>query len=217
MRIDAVGWDDPQEEPPLPPGKKKRGRKPTKPKKGKKWKIANLINLLPLQQVNVVIYGKAYTLQIVTRDLWIKDVLTQKIRIVVIKTKKDPIILISTDLSLSPEQIIQIYARRFTLELGIRDLKQHFGFTDYQSTSFLAMTRFVGLSLVSFCLWRLTLLTDMNSSWLQVQEQTSLLSFTKISRALRRFVMQKVFQNFASSANFQNSTATPEEIIHLMT
>ncbi|MEW5768236.1 MAG: transposase [bacterium] len=217
MRIDAVGWDDPQPEPPVASEKKKRGRKPTEPRKGKKWKIAQLLNLFPLQEITVVIYGKTHTLQIVTRDLWIKDVLSQKVRVVVIKTQKDPIILLSTDLTLSPVQIIQIYALRFTLELGIRDLKQHFGFTDYQSTSFQAMTRFIGLSLVSFCLWRLTILTDMNSDWLQVQEQNSLLSFTKTSRALRRFVMQKVFRNFASSANFQNSTATPEEIIHLMT
>jgi len=217
MRTDAVGWDDPQTEPPLPPGKKKRGRKPTKPKKGKKWKIAQLLNLFPLQEVTVTIYGKPQTLHIVTRDLWIKDVTTQKVRVVVIKTKKDHIILLSTDLTLSAVQIIHIYSLRFSLELGIRDLKQHFGFTDYQCTSFLAMTRFIGLSLVSFCLWRLTLLTDMNSQWLQLQEKTSSLSFTKVSRALRRFVMQKVFQNSASSADFQKSTATPEEIIRLIT
>lgn len=217
MRWDAVGWDDPQPEPTSPCGKKKRGRKPTKPKQGKKWKIAQLLNLLPLQQVKVSIYGRLQTLDIVTRDLWIKDVTCQKVRVVVIKTKKEPIILLSTDLSLSASQIIHIYSLRFSLELGIRDLKQHFGFTDYQCTSFLAMTRFVALSLVSFCLWRLTLLTDMNSQWLQPQEKNSSLSFTRVSRSLRRFVIQKVFQNSAPSADFQKSSSTPEEIIRLIT
>jgi hypothetical protein len=217
MRWDAVGWDDPQPEPPLPPGKKKRGRKPTKPKQGKKWKIAQLLNLFPLQEVTVTIYGKPQTLHIVTKDLWVKDVTTQKVRVVVIKAKKEPIILLSTDLTLSASQIIHIYSLRFSLELGIRDLKQHFGFTDYQCTSFSAMTRFVGLSLVSFCLWRLTLLTDMSAQWLQLQEKTSSLSFTRVSRALRRFVMQKVFQSSASSADLQKSSATPEEIIRLIT
>ena len=44
-------------------------------------------------------------------------------------------ILVSTDLSLTAAQIIEIYAARFSLEIAIRDLKQHFGFEDYQATT----------------------------------------------------------------------------------
>jgi len=105
---------------------------------------------------------------------------------------------------------------RFAAELGIRDAKQHFGFGDYQCTSFAAMTRFVGLSLISLCLWKLTLLTDMDAEWLQIQDKTSPLSFTRIRRATTRFVIQQIFRNSACGANFQNPEGVPEEIFRLV-
>jgi len=54
---------------------------------------------------------------------------------------KEPVILVSTDLSLTAAHIIDIYAARFSLEIAIRDLKQHFGFEDYQATTTTAMFR----------------------------------------------------------------------------
>jgi hypothetical protein len=215
MRKDAVGWDDAKPEPPLPPGKKKRGRPRTRPRKGKKWKLADLVKSFPTECVNVFIYGKLRTFHVVTRDIWIRDV-AQKVRVVVIQIIGDPIILLSTDLRLTARQIIILYAMRFAAELGIRDAKQHFGFGDYQCTSFGAMTRFVGLSLISFCLWRLTFLTDMDAEWLQTQDKTSPLSFTRIRRAATRFVIQQIFRNSACGANFQNSGNVPEEIFRLV-
>jgi len=215
MRKDAVGWDDPEPEPPLPPGRKKRGRPRTRPRKGKKWKLAHLVKSFPTESITVFIYGKLRTFHVVTRDVWVRDV-AQKMRVVVIQTIGEPIILLSTDLTLTARQIIILYAMRFAAELGIRDAKQHFGFGDYQCTSFAAMTRFVGLSLISFCLWRLTLLTDMDAEWLQIQDKTSPLSFTRVRRAATRFVIQQIFRNSACGANFQNSGDVPEEIFRLI-
>lgn len=216
MRKDAVGWDDPEPEPPRPDGKKKRGPKPTKPQKGKKWKIASLLKAFPRQSVSVETYGQRRTLQVVTRELWIKDVLLQKVRVVVVETLAEPLILLSTDLTLSAQQIIEIYAMRFPLELAIRDLKQHFGLGHYQCTGFLAMGRFVGLALVSFCLWRLVALSNLNAAWLQDHDQTSILSFTRVSRAVRRFVVQRIFQTSASEADFRDSGAVPQEVLRLI-
>ena len=215
MRKDAVGWDDAKPEPPLPPGKKKRGRPRTNPRKGEKWKLVDLVKSFPTECVSVFIYGKLRTFHVVTRDIWIRDV-PQKVRVVVIQLIGEPIILLSTDLRLTARQIIILYAMRFAAELGIRDAKQHFGFGDYQCTSFGAMTRFVGLSLISFCLWRLTLLTDMDAEWLQIQDKTSPLSFTRIRRAAMRFVIQQIFRNSACEANFHNSGNVPEEIFRLV-
>ena len=215
MRKDAVGWDDPEPEPPLPPGKKKRGRPRTKPRKGKEWKLADLLKSFPTECVTVFIYGKLRTFHVVTRDVWARDVI-QKVRVVVIQTIGEPIILLSTDLTLTARQIIILYSMRFAAELGIRDAKQHFGLGDYQCTSLVAMTRFVGLSLMSFCLWRLTFLTDMDAEWLQVQGKTSPLSFTRIRRATMRFAISQIFRNSACGANFQNSGDVPEEIFRLI-
>ena len=62
-------------------------------------------------------------------------------------------IFISTDLMLTPVQIIEIYARRFMGEIVIRDLKQHFGIGDYQCTGLTAVLRYAALwrSPVSVC------------------------------------------------------------------
>jgi len=215
MRKDAVGWDDPEPEAPLPPGKKKLGRPRTKPRKGKKWKLADLLKSFPTESITVFIYGKLRTYGVVTRDVWIRDV-AQKVRVVVIQTIGEPIILLSTDLTLTARQIIILYSMRFPAELGIRDAKQHFGLGDYQCTSFGAMTRFVGLSLISFCLWRLTLLMEMDEEWLKAQDKTSPLSFTRIRRATMRFLIGKIFRHSASGANFQKSGEIPEEIFRLV-
>ena len=150
-----------------------------------------------------------------TRDVWARDVI-HKVRVVVIQTTGKHIILLSTDLTLTARQIITLYSMRFAAELGIRDAKQHFGLGDYQCTSFGAMTRFVGLSLMSLCLWRLTLLTDMDTEWLKAQDKTSPLSFTRIRRATMRFVIRQIFRNSACSANFQKSGEVPEEIFRLV-
>ena len=125
------GWDDPE---PLLPGKKRRGRKSKKPPKGRKWKLSALLKHFPTETITVSIYGKIKKLKVVTRDLWITGVESRKVRIVVVKTKGQPVIFVSTDLMLTPVQIIEIYARRFMGETVIRDLKQHFGIGDYQCT-----------------------------------------------------------------------------------
>lgn len=216
MRKDAVGWDDPEPEVPLPPGTKRRGRKPTKPRKGKEWKLADLVKSFAPEYISVFVYGKWQTFRVVARDVWIRGVIVQKVRVVVIQTSGEPIILLSTDLTLTPKQIIFLYAVRFAAELGIRDAKQHFGFGDYQCTSLLAMTRFVGLSLVSFCLWRLALLKDMRAEWLSHFDRTSPLSFNRIRRAAIRFTIQRIFRNSASGANFQKSCDVPEEVFRMI-
>ena len=213
MRKDAVGWDDPEPSRLLPNGKKKRGRKP---KRGKEWRIASLIKNFPLKTVTVFMYGKVQTLHVVTRYLWIRGVESQKVKVVVIKTQREPIILLSTDLSLNAREIIHIYSLRFSLEIGIRDAKQHFGFTHYQCTSFLSITRSVALGLASFCLWRLTALKEMDADWLKGQNASSALSFHRISRAMRQMVIQRIFEKSASEADFQNSTAAPEEILRMV-
>lgn len=208
MRVDAVGWDDPE---PLPEGKKRRGPKPKKPRKGKKWKLANLLDAFPLETVSAAVYGKVREFKVVCRDVWIRGVELQKVRVVVVKAKYEPIILMTTDLNMNIAQIIDIYGRRFAAELAIRDLKQHFGLGDYQCTGHLAIFRYVGLTLIGFCLWRLTLLSD-ETDWVETQKKLAPLSFVRISRSLRRFVIQGVFCKFAQDKDLQDSQDIPKEL-----
>jgi hypothetical protein len=194
LRKDAVGWE-------VSVPKSQRGR----PRKyGKKWKLADLIKLPEVKDIKVNIYGKNQIVSAIYKDLILRGI-EKVVRIVVIEGINNPIILISTDLNLSMKNIIEIYSARFSIEIGIRDLKQHFGFGDYQFTTILSIFRFVQLCCVSFCIWRLSNLCAVNSDWLNDSENTTRtetrFSFSRIGRQLRRFVVKKIlFQNSAINA-----------------
>ncbi|MGH8069655.1 MAG: hypothetical protein ACRERE_31320 [Candidatus Entotheonellia bacterium] len=101
----------------------------------------------------------------VWREVGLQDV-TCKVRVVVIATPHEPILLVSTDLTLPAAVIIQLYAARFPLELSLRALKQYGGLGDDQCYTLWAIHRFVHLALTACCLWRLTLLQDQQAPWL---------------------------------------------------
>lgn len=144
--------------------------------------------------------------------MWLRDI-TQKVRVVVIEGIHEPIILISTDLTLSPEEIIEIYSSRFSIEIAMRDLKQHLGFGDYQCTTTLSIFRFVRLSCISFCLWRLMLLPENVSNWLSDTKSgvinESELSFARAKRDLKRFVIKHIL--FSNSASVAELGKVPKE------
>lgn len=188
LRKDAVGWDDPEPRLPGP-----RGRKP---RYGRKWTLASLLRAETPTRDRLTLYGTMTEVVFVGRDVWLRDV-AQKVRVVVLEGAKEPLILVSTDLALSALQSIEIYGARFSIELTIRDLKQYFGLGDYQSTTTLAILRFVHLACLAFCLWRLALIENLNAAWLQVTvARVSLpeapLSFQRVRRALRAWAARQV-------------------------
>jgi len=68
---------------------------------------------------------------------------------------KADVVVMSTDLSLTPREIAQLYAERFAIELTFRELKQHFGLGHYQVRSPKGMLRHVHLSAVACTLTQL--------------------------------------------------------------
>jgi hypothetical protein len=212
LRKDAVGWADPA---PVV-GKRPRGRPR---QKGQVWKLATLLQVEPSTELTVLIYGQEERVQVVWRDVWLRDV-THKVRVVVVVTKREPILLVSTDLSLPPAAIIELYAARFPMELSLRDLKQYLGLGDYQCQSLLAIHRFVHLALTACCLWRLTMLEDPQAPWLTAATATSAgeltpLSFQRLHRALRRLVLQRIFAASAPGADSQKPEVSYEQIFRI--
>jgi hypothetical protein len=106
LRHDAVGWDDP-----VYGG---RGRPPVR---GKKWKLRALWQQLPHEAITATIYGKTVALAVVVREVWLRDV-KQNVRVVVVGTTSRPILLGSSVLHLTAQEIIEIYAPRFALEIS---------------------------------------------------------------------------------------------------
>jgi hypothetical protein len=212
LRKDAVGWDDPD---PVV-GKRPRGRSR---KKGQTWKLATLLRTEPVTTLTVTSYGEEETVQGVWREVWLRDVAC-KVRVVVIATQGEPLLLVSTDITLPPAVIIQLYAARFPLELSLRDLKQYGGLGDYQCYTLLAIHRFVHLALTAFCLWRLTMLQEQQAPWFTAERSTLAgelrpLSLQRLHRALRRLVLQRIFTASAPGTHLQQTAISHEQLFRI--
>jgi hypothetical protein len=78
------------------------------------------------------------------------------IRFVILRMAgKADMVVMSTDLSLTPREVAQLYADRFAIELTFRELKQHFGLGHYQVRSPQGMLRHAHLSAVACTLTQL--------------------------------------------------------------
>ncbi len=208
LRKDAVGFDDP-----IYCG---RGRPP---QRGKKWKLSQLLNQLENQWQSVTIYGKREAICYVSRVLWLREV-TQKVLVVVIATSADPIILLSTNLTLTAGQIIEIYAARFSLEIAIRELKQKIGFCDYQMTTTLGFLRFTQLCCCALTIGQLILAKSQSLSWVSsdVEGKNQLAdgSLTRLRRSLYRFVIKQIlFSKSAPDADLEKSDSQLEAIFRV--
>ena len=85
-----------------------------------------------------------------------------------------------------------------------------------QSVNTLAIKRFVALSIISFSLWKMAILQELYAKWLYSSHGYSILSFKRISQALRKVVIQSIFQKFALKANFQNSISVSKQFVRLI-
>ena len=71
--------------------------------------------------------------------------------VVVVKThlktgKRGHVVLFSTDLDLTADQIVDYYSLRFQIEFNFRDAKQHWGLDDFMNVQPVAVTNAVNLA-----------------------------------------------------------------------
>ena len=114
-------------------------------------------------------------------------------------------------------QIIEIYGARFVIELAIRDLKGYFGLADYQCYLTTAIHRFVHLSCVAFCLYRLIQLKEDTSPWLPpVPKGISPASFAHLRQGLQHFIIGRILSpKFGESPNLKDNTSELEAILRI--
>jgi hypothetical protein len=115
----AVGYDDP------PP---KTGRKGRPKKYGNKVKLIELFEdkLDNFQKETIEIYGETKTVLFLCLDLIWKPV-GEKVRFVLVIDGKENFILMCSDLTLSPQDIIKAYSYRFKIEVNFKVLKHLMG------------------------------------------------------------------------------------------
>lgn len=202
LRKDAVGWDDPSPD------------QRSDAKRGQKWTLATLLDHFPAETLTVHLYGEQVKVRAVSRILWLRNV-SRKVKVVVVESSGRPVILLSTDLTLSMAQIIEIYGSRVTIELAIRDLKNHFGLGDYQCYLSTAIHRFVHLACVAFNLYRLIQLREDTGDWLSpAPEGTSPLSFDHLRHEVQRYLIRQILAS--DFGEFPNLEATQPKLDAIM-
>ena len=73
-----------------------------------------------------------------------------KLKIVFIKTKDNLIPIVSTNLELNDEEIIEIYKRRWDIEQGYKELREHFGFGKEENRIYEALIARITLSFFTY-------------------------------------------------------------------
>jgi len=101
-------------------------------------------------------------------------------RFVIVRCEtKDAVVLMSTDLSLTPREITKLYADRFAIEMAFRELKQHFGLGHYQVRVPKAILRHVHLSGIACSLTQLLTLRPIRDGLCQGILQWQLMPWRK--------------------------------------
>jgi len=73
-----------------------------------------------------------------------------KLKIVFIKTSDNLVPIISTDLEINDEEIIEIYKRRWDIEQGYKELREHFGFGKEENRIYEALIARMTLSFFAY-------------------------------------------------------------------
>jgi hypothetical protein len=114
-KLNAVAYREPE------PNKRGRPRK-----KGEKLKLKDLFSshLHEFVETSATLYGKTEMVRYYCCDLLWGQRLYQKLRFVLVLSGDSMSIFVSTDLTLSPAQILKLYGYRFKIECSFREFKQ---------------------------------------------------------------------------------------------
>ena len=99
-----------------------------------------------IKRIKIGYYGKIqYTyFSAIVRHRW-----AGKLKIVFIKTDSNLIPIVSTNLNLSDEEIIELYKRRWDIEQGYKNLRTYFGFGEEQHRIYEALIARITLSFLA--------------------------------------------------------------------
>jgi len=158
------------------------------------------------------LYGKQVKLWYQTIDaLWYPSAGQQLLRVVVVRDpsgRRRDDCFFSLDLTLAPTQILELFSRRWPLEVCFRDVKQFLGFEDPQNRVAKATTRTAALIFYIYDLvlvwhaqsgYRLAPKSTLDRLW---YPQKSSVSFEDILRTLRHATWQeRIFSDPALDAH----------------
>jgi hypothetical protein len=101
-----------------------------------------------LKNIKSGIYGKKVKYQYFS--VVVEHKKAGKVKIVFLKTKEKLIPIVSTDLTISDEVIIETYRRRWDIEQGYKELREHFGFGKEENRIYEALIARITLSFFTY-------------------------------------------------------------------
>jgi putative transposase len=155
-----------------------------KPERGATSRYGDKLNYQQLPPESLVdsYVEDGYRFDTYHMHLFHKDYPDQLNVVVIVKTqlttgKRGHVVLFSTDLDLSAEQIVDYYSLRFQIEFNFRDAKQYWGLDDFMNVSPQAVTNAINLAF---------LMTNLSHVMLQpYREHEPLLSILDLKAQFR--------------------------------
>ena len=100
-------------------------------------------------------------------------------------------VFFSTDLTMSPTRLLELYALRFKIEDLFDEIKSFGGFNDYRQRSFTSIKRHATFTLIAYSFLRLLSLTAINPEHIEAMpwwKPSGIPSVTRIRRALAKSI-----------------------------
>lgn len=88
-------------------------------------------------------------------------------------SKQDWAVFLSTDPSLEPQRILELYALRWAIEVYFKEAKQHLGFLKEQSNHYAAYVASIHLTAIRFCLLVIAKTSQQASGVADIRKQLS--------------------------------------------
>ncbi len=83
-------------------------------------------------------------------DAIVEHQLLGKVKLVFLHTGKDLLVFISTDITLSAKEILATYKKRWNIEQGYKDLREHFGFGKEENRLYEAIVARITISMFTY-------------------------------------------------------------------
>ena len=130
-----------------------------------------------------------------------------KVKLVFLQTAKELIIFISTHLSLTGKEIIDIYKKRWNIEQGYKDLREYFGLGREENRLYEALIARITLSMFTY-----NLLTYINRIKHEPQTLGQLFRDLECELEALAISMQLFLQILTNIANIHDNLKTNKEL-----
>jgi hypothetical protein len=154
------------------------------------------------QQLSVHIYGKSLTIKAFVGALMPSPSFgSQPIQLIIFPKRSGKLnLFFSTDLSMTPTRILELYAARFKIEDIFDEVTTTGGFADCRQRSFPALKRHATLTLLAYSLLRLLSITLPNAHAIETVPWWQPTGAPSVTR-LRRAVLKSL--NISQALSFQ--------------